>query len=289
MRKCAGAGRNRKKYLDGCTVGLMVCEFNPTSQELCLLNPNSAITAIARAKHQEIKELTKRVEEVEAATNKDLCVLAPVKIDATATKEQRDRGAACDNDGKEKEKKDEKKEDEKDEEMDEKRKDDEDEKEEEKTEEDEQKKEKIEEGQNDKKGKKEDGEDEEGKEKECEKEEERKDGNDDEECDHDANNEYNDMNKENQTKHRAGQVSWYHEIEMNKKLEGIPRKLNFGQDVDFDFDSPLSTTPAKCAKQMNDESDHAEEKKIIPEQEKAGPKKKWSDLKLNAKAFEKYN
>jgi len=28
MRKCVGAGGNRKKYLDGCTVGLMVSEFD---------------------------------------------------------------------------------------------------------------------------------------------------------------------------------------------------------------------------------------------------------------------
>jgi len=40
------------------------------------------------------------------------------------------------------------------------------------------------------------------------------------------------------------------------------------------LDSPLSTTPAKRAKQRNEESDHAEEKKTIPEQEKVGPKKK---------------
>ncbi|PIN19117.1 hypothetical protein CDL12_08206 [Handroanthus impetiginosus] len=186
--------------------------------------------------------------------------------------------------------------------MDEERKDDEDEeeKEEEKAEQDEQKEEKIKEGQDDKKGEKEDGEDEEGKEKEGEKEEERKDGDDDEERDHDADNEHNDMNEKNQIKHRAGQVSCHHEVEMNKKLEAISRKLNFGQDVDFgehdyeaartlssivddeliekqkskDLDSPLSSTPSKHAKQRNEESDHGKEKKTIPEQEKAGPPKR---------------
>ncbi|PIM97185.1 hypothetical protein CDL12_30347 [Handroanthus impetiginosus] len=263
----------------------MVFEFNPTSQELCLLNPNSAIAAIVRAKDQEKKELKKRVAELEAAANKDLCVVAPAKADAAATKEQRDRGTACeeqgDNDGKEKERKYEEKEDEEYEEMDEERKDDEDEeeKEEEKAKQDEQNEEKTNEGQDDKKGEKEDGEDEEGKEKEGEKEEERKDGADDEERDHDADNEHNDMNEENQTKYRAGQISCHHEVEMNKKLEAISRKLNFGQDMDFgerdyeavrtlssiidgvqnpdelikkqkseDLDSPLSTTPAKRAK-----------------------------------------
>jgi len=270
-----------------------------------LLNPDSAVAAIVRAKDQEIKELKKRVAELEAAANKDLCVVAPAKADAAATKEQRDRGAACeeqgDNDGEEKERKYEEEEDEEDEEMDEERKDDEneEEEEEEKAEQDEQKEEKTKEGQDDKKGEKEDGEDEEGKEKEGEKEEERKDG------DHDADNEHNDMNEENQTKHRAGQVSCHHEVEMNKKLEAISRKLNFGQDVNFgerdyeavrtlssivdgvqnpdelitkrkpkDLDSPVSTTPAKRAKQRNEESDHGEEKKTIPEQEKAGPPKK---------------
>ncbi|PIN16211.1 hypothetical protein CDL12_11140 [Handroanthus impetiginosus] len=288
----------------------MVFEFNPISQELCLLNPDSAVAAIVRAKDQEIKELKKRVAELEAAANKDLCVIAQTKEDAAATKEQRDRGAACeeqgDNDGEEKERKYEE-EDEEDEEMDEKRKDDEDEEEEEeeKAEQNEQNDEKTKEGQDDKKGEKEDGEDEKGKEKEGEKEEERKDGDDDEERDHDADNEHNDMNEENQTKHRAGQVSCHHEVEMNKKLEAISRKLDFGQDVDFgernyeavrtlssivdgvqnpdelikkqkseDLDSPLSTMPAKRAKQRNEESDHGEEKKTITEQEKAGPPKK---------------
>ncbi|PIN05428.1 hypothetical protein CDL12_22031 [Handroanthus impetiginosus] len=248
---------------------------------------DSAVAAIVRAKDQEIKELKKRVAELEAAANKDLCVLAPAKADAAATKEQRDRGAACeeqgDNDGEEKERKDEEEEDEEDEEMDEERKDDEDEEEEEEAE---------------------------------------KDGDDDEECDHDADNEHNDMNEENHTKHQSGQVSCHHEVEMNKKLEAISRKLDFGQDVDFgerdyeavrtlssivdgvqnrdefiekrkleDFDSPLSSTPAKRAKQRNEKSDHGEETKTISEQEKVGPpkKKKWSDLKLNVKAFEKYN
>ncbi|PIN18641.1 hypothetical protein CDL12_08682 [Handroanthus impetiginosus] len=167
--------------------------------------------------------------------------------------------------------------------MNEERKDDKDEEEEEKIEED-----KTKEGQDDKKSEKEDGEDEE---KECEKEEERKDGDDDEERDHDADNEYNDMNEENQTKHRAGQVSCYHKVEMNKKHESISRKLDFGQQVgerDYEvnrdelikkqklknFDSSMSTTPAKRAKHRNEESDHGKEKKTIPEQEKAGPKKK---------------
>ncbi|PIN11266.1 hypothetical protein CDL12_16145 [Handroanthus impetiginosus] len=203
--------------------------------ELYLLNPDSAVAAIVRAKDQEIKELKKRVVELEAATNKDLCVVAPAKVDAAAMKEQRDRGAACE----EKDDEDEKEEEE----------------EEEKTEQDEQKEEKIKEGQDDKKGEKENGENEEGKEKECEKEEERKDGDDEEERDHDADNEHNDMNEENQIKYHAGQVSCHHEIEMNKKLEAISRNL----------DSPLSTTPAKRAKQRNEESDHGEEKKIIPE------------------------
>ncbi|PIN25648.1 hypothetical protein CDL12_01608 [Handroanthus impetiginosus] len=287
----------------------MVFGFNPTSQELCLLNPDSTVAAIVKAKDQEIKELKKRVAELETAANKDLCVLAPAKADAAATKEQRDRRAACeeqgDNDGEEKERKDEEEEDEEDEKMDEERKDNEDEEEEEKAEEDEQKEEKTKEGQDDKKGEKEDGEDEEGKEKEGGKDEERKDGDDDVERDHDADNEYNDMNEENQTKHRAGQVSCHHEVEINRKLEAIFRKLDFGQDVDFgerdyeavrtlssivdgvqnrdeliekrkskDFDSPLSTMPAKRAKQRNEESDHDEEKKTIPEQEKAGPPKK---------------
>ncbi|PIN12089.1 hypothetical protein CDL12_15304 [Handroanthus impetiginosus] len=354
MRKCVGAGENRKKYLDGCTVGLMawlyervpslgiaqkliefsrlyrwgecklpnkvhdaddrlksitaemVFEFNPTSQELCFLNPDSAVAAIVRAKDREIKELKKRVAELEATANKDLCVLAPAKANATATKEQRDHGAG-DNDREEKERKDE---DEEDGEMDKERKDDEDEEEEEKAEEDEQKEKKTKEGQEAKKGEKENGEDEVGKEKKCEKEEERKYGDDDEERDHDADNEYNDMNEENQTKYRAGQVSCHHEVEMNKKLEAISRKLDFGQEVNFgerDYeaartlssivdgvqnrDDPLSTTSTKRAKQRNEESDHGEEKKTIPEQEKANPpkKKKWSDLKLNVKAFEKYN
>ncbi|PIN23539.1 hypothetical protein CDL12_03737 [Handroanthus impetiginosus] len=251
----------------------MVFEFNPTSQELCLLNLDSAVAVI----------LKKRVAELEAAVNKDLCVVAPAKVDATATKEQRDRGAACEeqgnNDEKEKERKYEEEEDEEDEEMDEERKDDEEE-EEEKVERDEQKEEKTKEGQNDRKGEKEDGEDEEGNEKEGEKEEERKDSDDDEERDHDADNEHNVMNEENQTKHHAGQVSCHHEVEMNKNLEAISRNL----------DSPLSTTPAKRAKKRNEESDHGKEKKTIPEQEKADPlkKKKLSDLKLNVKAFEKY-
>ncbi|PIN23415.1 hypothetical protein CDL12_03859 [Handroanthus impetiginosus] len=292
MRKCIEAGENRKKYLNSCTVELIVFEFNPTSQELCLLNPDSVVAAIVRAKDQEIKELKKRIAELEAAANKDLCVVAPAKADAAATKEQRDRGAACEeqgnNNGEEKERKyEEEEDDEEDEEIDEERKDDEDEEEEE---EEEEKKEKIKEEQDDKKGEKEDGEDEKGKEKEGEKEEERKDGDDDEERDHNADNEHNDMNEENQTKHRAGQVSCHHKVEMNKKFEAISRKLNFGQDVNFgewdyeavhtlssivdDLDSPLSTTPAKRAKQRNEESDHGEEKKTIPEQEKAGPKKK---------------
>ncbi|PIN06371.1 hypothetical protein CDL12_21075 [Handroanthus impetiginosus] len=203
-----------------------------------LLNPDSAVVAIVRTKDQEIKELKKRVAELEAAANKDLCVLAPPKADAAATKEQCDRGAACeeqgDNDGKEKKRKnEEEEEDEEDEEMDKERKDDEEEKEKDKVEEDEQKEEKIKEGQGDKKGEKEDGEDEEGKENKGKKENERKDGDDDEECDHDANNEHNDMNEENQTKHRVGQVACQHEVEMNKKLQAISRKLDFGQDVNF--------------------------------------------------------
>ncbi|PIN25941.1 Ubiquitinyl hydrolase 1 [Handroanthus impetiginosus] len=367
MRKCVGAGENRKKYLDGCTVGLMawlyeritslgttqklieffrlyrwgecklprkvhdaedrlksitadmimiyilgycynsVFEFNPTRQELCLVTPDSVVAVIVRAKDQEINELKKRVVELEIVANKDVCVLAPVKADAAATKEQRDHEAACkeqsDNDGKENERKDEEEEDEKDKEMDKERNDGEDEEEEEKVEENEQKEEKTDEGQDDKKCEKEDGEDDEGKEKEGEKDEERKDGDDDEERDHDADNENNDMNEENQTKHRAGQVLYHHEVEMNKKLEAISRKLDFGQDVNFgeqdyeavrtllsiidneliekqkleDFDSPLSTTPAKHAKQRNEESDHGEEKRTILEQEKTGPKKEMME------------
>ncbi|PIN21708.1 hypothetical protein CDL12_05582 [Handroanthus impetiginosus] len=187
----------------------MIFEFNPTSQELCLLNSDSTVAAIVRAKDQEIKELKKRVAELEATTNKNLWVLA--------------LGGE-----------DEEKKDEEDEEMDEEWKDDEDEKKKEKDEENDQKEKKIEEGHDDKKGEKENGENEEGKKKESEKEEERKDGGDDEERDHDADNEYNDMNKENQTKYHAGQVSCHNEVEMNKKLEEISRKLNFGQDVNFD-------------------------------------------------------
>ncbi|PIN23547.1 hypothetical protein CDL12_03730 [Handroanthus impetiginosus] len=227
-----------------------------------------------RAKDQRIKDLKKRVVELEAAANKDLCVLAPVKADAATTKEQRNRGATCEeqgnNDGKEQERKDE-------EEMDEEIKDDEDEEEEEKVAENEQKKEKIKEEQDDKKGKKKNGKDKERKEKECEKEEEIKYGDDYEERDHNPDNEYNDMNEENQTKHRAGQVSCHHEVEMNKKLESISRKLDFEQDVNFNrnelvekqksenFDSSLSTTPAKRAKRRNEKRDHTEEKKTIPE------------------------
>ncbi|PIM99525.1 hypothetical protein CDL12_27980 [Handroanthus impetiginosus] len=221
----------------------MVFEFNPTSQELCLLNPNSAVAAIVRAKDLEIKELKKRVAELEAVANKDLCVLAPAKTDAAATKEQCDCGAAY-------------------EEMDEERKDDEDEEKEEKAEEDEQKEEKMKEGQDDKKGEKEDSEDEKRNEKEGGKEEERKDGDDDVELDHDANNEYNDMNEENQTKHRASQVSCHHEVEINRKFEVISQKLDFGQDVNFggrDYE-------AVCILSS-----------II------------DDLKLNVKTFEKYN
>ncbi|PIN11886.1 hypothetical protein CDL12_15508 [Handroanthus impetiginosus] len=190
-----------------------------------------------KTKDQEIKELKKRVAGLEAAVNKDLCVLPPAKIDVVATKEQHDRGAACeeqgDNNGKEKERKDKEKEEKEDKEMDEEMQDDKDEEEEEKVEEYEQKEDKTKEEQDGKKCEKEDGEDEEGKEKECEKEEERKDGDDDEERDHDADNEYNDINKKNQTKYYAGQVLCHHEVEMNKKLEAISRKLDFGQDVNF--------------------------------------------------------
>ncbi|PIN07699.1 hypothetical protein CDL12_19731 [Handroanthus impetiginosus] len=232
----------------------LVFGFHSTSQELCLLNPDSTIAAIVKAKDQEIKELKKRVAELEAATTEDLCVLALVKADATAIKEQSDRGASCEeqgnNDGEEKERKDEEEENEEDKEMDEERKDDKDEEEEEK------------------KNKKEDGKDEERNEKEDEKEEERKDGDgdDDEECDHDTDNEYNDMNEENQTKHRAGQVSSHHKVKMNKKFEAISRKLNFGQDVNFgEWDYKAVRTLSS----------------IVDE--------KWSDLKLNVKAFEKYN
>ncbi|PIM98472.1 hypothetical protein CDL12_29049 [Handroanthus impetiginosus] len=268
-----------------------------------LANKDSAkdIDDFFRAKDQEIKELKKRVAELEETANKDLCVLAPVKANAATTKEQRDHGAACekqgDNDGEEKEKKDEE----------DKEKDDEDGKEKEKAEKDEQKEEKTKEGQDDKKGEKEDGDDEEGNEKEGEEEEKRKDDDDDEERDHDADNEYNDMNKENQTKH----LSCHHEVEMNKKLEGISQKLDFGQDVDFDerdyevvrtlssiiddeliekwkvedFDSPLSTTSAKRAKQSNEENDHDEERKTIPEQEKAGPPKKMIRPKVECEGI----
>ncbi|PIN18603.1 hypothetical protein CDL12_08725 [Handroanthus impetiginosus] len=145
-------------------------------------------------------------------------------------------------------------------------------KKEKKTEEDKQKKRKTDERKDDKEGKKKDSEDEERKKKDDEKEEERKYGND-EEHDHNADNKYNDMNEENQIKHRAGQVSCHYEVKMNKKLEVISRKLDFGQDMDFDFDSSLSTTPTKCAKQKNVKRDHAQEKKTIPEQEKVGLKK----------------
>ncbi|PIN01544.1 hypothetical protein CDL12_25944 [Handroanthus impetiginosus] len=234
MRKCVGVRENRKKYLDDCTAGLM---------KECKL-PKKMHDA-----ENHLKSITIEME----------------------------------------------KEDEEDEEIDEKRKDeerkdDEDEKEKEKIEEDKQKEEKIDEGQDDNKGEKEYGKDEEEKKKQGEKEKERKDSNDDEERDHNADNEYNDMNKKNQTKHRTGQVSCHHEVEMNKKLDGISRKLNFGQDVNFgerdyevvctllsivdNFDSLFSTTPIKCAKQINEKRDHIEEKKTIPKQEKAGPQQK---------------
>ncbi|PIN03836.1 hypothetical protein CDL12_23635 [Handroanthus impetiginosus] len=122
------------------------------------------------------------------------------------------------------------------------------------------------------KGEKKDGEDKECKENEDEKEEQRKDG-DGEEHDHD-------------------------EVEMKKKLEAISRKLNFGQDVNFDkwdndvnrddrirkrklddFDSSLSTTLAKRAKQKNVKRDCAQEKKTIPEQRKAKPQQKIKNKK----------
>ncbi|PIN25561.1 hypothetical protein CDL12_01694 [Handroanthus impetiginosus] len=254
---------NAENRLKSITIK-MVFEFNPTSQELCLLNSDSTVAII----------LNKRVAKLEAATNKDLCVLAPVKADTDATKEQGDHGTTCeehgDNDGEEKERKDKEEENQEDKEMDKERKNEKDKIEEKKTEE----------GQDDKKGEK-------GKEKEDDKEEEMKYGDNDEEHDHDANNEYNEMNEENQTK----------PVEMYKKLEVISRKLDFGQDMDFgewdyevvrtlssiidDFDSPLSTMLAKCAKQRNEKRDHAQGKKTIPEQEKAGPQqKKLLDLKL---------
>ncbi|PIM98575.1 hypothetical protein CDL12_28943 [Handroanthus impetiginosus] len=268
----------------------MVFEFNPTSQELCLLNSDSAVAVIVRAKDQEIKELKKRVVELETAANKNLCVLTPIKADVTTTKEQRDRGAACeeqsDNDGEEKKRKDEEEEDEKDEEMDEERKDDKNKEEKEKVKEDEQKKKKTKEGQDNKKGEKKDGKDEEGKEKEDEKEEKRKYGDDDEERDHNANNEYNDMNKKNQTKHRANQLNFGQDVNFDERDYEAVRTLSFivddvqNQDEliekrkSKDFDSPLSTTPVKCAKQRNEKRDHVEEKKTISEQEKAGPQQK---------------
>ncbi|PIN09570.1 hypothetical protein CDL12_17846 [Handroanthus impetiginosus] len=119
MRKCVGAGGYRKKYLDDCTVGLMVFEFNPISQELCLLNSDSIIAAIVRTKDHEIKELKKRVVELEVAANKNLCVLIPVKVDTAATKEQ---GKKEDGENKEvKEKEDEKEEERKDDDNDEER------------------------------------------------------------------------------------------------------------------------------------------------------------------------
>ncbi|PIM99834.1 hypothetical protein CDL12_27666 [Handroanthus impetiginosus] len=151
----------------------------------------------------------------ETTANKDLCVLAPVKADTATIKEQHDHGAAYeeqgDNDGEEKERKDkEDEEDKEDKEMNEERKDDEDE------EEDEQKKEKIEERQDDKKNEKEDGENKEGNEKNVRKRKKEKM-----------------VTTMRSTKHHAGQVSCHHEVEMNKKLEAISRKLNFGQDVNF--------------------------------------------------------
>ncbi|PIN03447.1 hypothetical protein CDL12_24028 [Handroanthus impetiginosus] len=211
----------------------IVFEFNPTSQELCLLNLDNTVAGIVRVKDREIKELNKRVAELEVVANKDLCMLPPIKADAAVTKEQGDCGATCkeqgDYDGKEKERKDEKEENQDDEEMDEERKDNE----EKKTEDDEQKKKKTKEAKDDKEGKKKDGEDEEGKEKEYEKAEERKNGNDDKERDHDTDNEYNDTNEENSIKQHVGQVLCHYEIEMNKKLEAISRKLDFGQDMNF--------------------------------------------------------
>ncbi|PIN00073.1 hypothetical protein CDL12_27426 [Handroanthus impetiginosus] len=66
MRKCIRAGENQKKYLNGCIVGLM---FNPTSQELCLLNPDNIIAAISGAKDEEIKELKKRIAESDYGEN----------------------------------------------------------------------------------------------------------------------------------------------------------------------------------------------------------------------------
>ncbi|PIN06354.1 hypothetical protein CDL12_21093 [Handroanthus impetiginosus] len=220
--------------------------------ELCLLNSDITVAVIVRAKDQEIRELKKRVAELEAAANKDLCVLPPVKADTTVTKEQGDHGEAC-------EEKDEEKEDEEDEEMDKERKNDENKEEKEKVEEDEQKEGKIEEGQDDKKGEKEDGENEEGKEKESEKEEERKDGDDDEEP-----------------------SIMPHEVEMNKKLEMISRKLDFGQDVNF------GEQDYEAVHILNEKRDHAQEKKTIPEQEKINSQqKKMVRLEIEMKAFEK--
>ncbi|PIN17859.1 Protein-tyrosine-phosphatase [Handroanthus impetiginosus] len=229
MRKCVRTGENRNKYLDGCTVGLMIFEFNPTSQELCLLNSDSTVATIVRAKDQEIKELKKRVAELEEGYN----------------------------DGEEKEWKNEEKKDEEDEEIDEERIDDEDEKKKEKGEEDEQKEKKIEEGQDDKKGEKEDGENEEGNEKESEKKEERKDGDDDEERDHDVDNEYNNMNEENQTKYRADvnfdEQDYEAVCTLSFIVNGVQNRDKLIEKRKLkDFDSPLSIMSTKRAKQKNE-------------------------------------
>ncbi|PIN26508.1 hypothetical protein CDL12_00735 [Handroanthus impetiginosus] len=208
MSKRVGAEENQKKYLNGCTIRLMVFEFNLTSQELGLLNPGNTVAAIVRAKDEEIKELKKRIAKIEEA-NKSFCVQAPmnadiaakdekikdsqtkdtpIKADTPANKEQGDRAAACEEQGdyatahdaqsdygKDKEDEEEKKEEEK--------KNEEDEQKEKKNEEDEQKEKKT------------------------------------EEHDHKGDNEYNDMNEENWTKLRAGQCAKQRNIKRDRALK----------------------------------------------------------------------
>ncbi|PIN10368.1 hypothetical protein CDL12_17041 [Handroanthus impetiginosus] len=217
----------------------MVFEFNPTSQELCLLNSDSAVAAIVRAKDQEIKELKKRVAELEAAANKDLCVVAPAKVDAGATKEQRDRGAACEErrrmrkmrrwikKGKMMKMRKRKR------------------KRKRKLSRMSKRKRKSRRGRTIRKVKR--------KMVKMRRRKRRK---------------VRKRRKEKivmmmrSTKHRADQVSCHHEVEMNKKLEAISRKLDFGQDVNF---GKWNYEAIRTLSSIID------------------------DLKLNVKAFEKYN
>ncbi|PIN22320.1 hypothetical protein CDL12_04968 [Handroanthus impetiginosus] len=169
-----------------------IAKVEEANKELCMLAP---VNADAIVKDKEIKEFKKTTVKLEAVTNKDLCVLAPIKVDAAVNKEQGNRAAACEEQGdyghygenlSEMEILVENKEG---------------------TEKEEENKDG---GQDDKESEKKDGKDEEGKEKkdgkdEEGKEKERKDA-DGEERDHDGDNEYNNINEENWTKHRKSQV-----------------------------------------------------------------------------------